>query len=458
MPSKVEEVLEGQRKYYKSGATRSLKARKEILRKLRRALQTNENKLYSAIYADFKKSEFETYATELALVYHDIDEAVSKLDNWARKKHVTTNLLNQPASSYIVPEPLGLALVIGAWNYPYYLSLAPIVAAISAGCSVVLKPSELPERTSAVMARLINENFDAGLLHVIEGGLPEATELLHQKWDKIFFTGSSTVGKIVYKAAAENLTPVTLELGGKSPALVMASCDLSVTVKRLVWAKFLNAGQTCIAPDYVLVDKRIADEFIDRVKKEVSKANYDTANDNYVQIINERNMDRIAALISRNKVVLGGEVDNVLRTIQPTVLYPSSADDAAMQEEIFGPVWPIIPYDTLEDAYAVIAKSDKPLAAYIYSNKKSEVDMFMAKVSFGGGAVNDAVMHIVNSHLPFGGVGASGMGAYHGEEGFRSFSNYKSILDKPTWLEPNIKYSPYSKTKFKWIKRLFQWS
>jgi len=458
MPNRVQEVLEGQRKYYKSGATRSLKARKEVLQKLRHLLQTNEKKLYAAIYSDFKKSKHETYTTELALVYHDIDEAVSKLDNWARKKHVATNLLNQPASSYIIPEPLGVALVIGAWNYPYYLSLAPTVAAISAGCCVVLKPSELPVQTSAMMALLINENFDAGLLQVIEGGIPETTELLHQKWDKIFFTGSSTVGKIVYKAAAQNLTPVTLELGGKSPALVMASCDLSVTVKRLVWAKFLNAGQTCIAPDYVLVDKRIADEFIDRVKKEVSKANYDTANDNYVQIINERNMDRIAALISRNKVVLGGEVDNVLRTIQPTVLYPSSADDAAMQEEIFGPVWPIIPYDTLEDAYAVIAKSDKPLAAYIYSNKKSEVDMFMAKVSFGGGAVNDAVMHIVNSHLPFGGVGASGMGAYHGEEGFRSFSNYKSILDKPTWLEPNIKYSPYSKTKFKWIKRLFQWS
>ncbi len=458
MPSKVEEVLEGQRKYYKSGATRSLKARKEILRKLRRVLQTNEKKLYSAIYADFKKSEFETYATELALVYHDIDEAVSKLDNWARKKHVTTNLLNQPASSYIVPEPLGVALVIGAWNYPYYLSLAPIVAAISAGCSVVLKPSELPERTSAVMARLINENFDAGLMHVIEGGVPEATELLHQKWDKIFFTGSSTVGKIVYKAAAENLTPVTLELGGKSPALVTASCNLGVTVKRLVWAKFLNAGQTCIAPDYVLVDKRIADEFVDRVRKEVLKANYDTANDNYVQIINERNMDRIAALIATDKVVLGGEVDKVLRTIQPTVLYPSSTDDAAMQEEIFGPVWPIIPYDTLEDAYSIIANFEKPLAAYIYSNKKNEVDIFMEKVSFGGGAVNDSVMHIVNSHLPFGGVGASGMGAYHGEEGFRSFSNYKSILDKPTWLEPNIKYSPYSKTKFMWIKRLFQWS
>ena len=458
MPNRVQEVLEGQRKYYKSGATRSLKARKEVLQKLRHLLQTNEKKLYAAIYSDFKKSKHETYTTELALVYHDIDEAVSKLDNWARKKHVATNLLNQPASSYIIPEPLGVALVIGAWNYPYYLSLAPTVAAISAGCCVVLKPSELPVQTSAMIALLINENFDAGLLQVIEGGIPETTELLHQKWDKIFFTGSSTVGKIVYKAAAQNLTPVTLELGGKSPALVMASCDLSVTVKRLVWAKFLNAGQTCIAPDYVLVDKRIADEFIDRVKKEVSKANYDTANDNYVQIINERNMDRIAALISRNKVVLGGEVDNVLRTIQPTVLYPSSADDAAMQEEIFGPVWPIIPYDTLEDAYAVIAKSDKPLAAYIYSNKKSEVDMFMAKVSFGGGAVNDAIMHIVNSHLPFGGVGASGMGAYHGEEGFRSFSNYKSILDKPTWLEPNIKYSPYSKTKFKWIKRLFQWS
>ena len=458
MPNRVQEVLDGQRKYYKSGATRSLKARKEVLQKLRHLLQTNEKKLYAAIYSDFKKSKHETYTTELALVYHDIDEAVSKLDNWARKKHVATNLLNQPASSYIIPEPLGVALVIGAWNYPYYLSLAPTVAAISAGCCVVLKPSELPVQTSAMIALLINENFDAGLLQVIEGGIPETTELLHQKWDKIFFTGSSTVGKIVYKAAAQNLTPVTLELGGKSPALVTASCDLSVTVKRLVWAKFLNAGQTCIAPDYVLVDKRIADEFIDRVKKEVSKANYDTANDNYVQIINERNMDRIAALISRNKVVLGGEVDNVLRTIQPTVLYPSSADDAAMQEEIFGPVWPIIPYDTLEDAYAVIAKSDKPLAAYIYSNKKSEVDMFMAKVSFGGGAVNDAVMHIVNSHLPFGGVGASGMGAYHGEEGFRSFSNYKSILDKPTWLEPNIKYSPYSKTKFKWIKRLFQWS
>lgn len=450
------EYLLTQQDYFEKGLTRNLDTRKATLATLKKVLQDNERLLYDAIYADFQKSEYETYISELAIVYNNIDDALNNMKKWASSTRVSTNLLNMPGSSTIYPEPLGCTLVIGAWNYPYQLSLAPAIAALAAGCTVILKPSELPSRTSAAMAQIINTTFDKGLFQVVEGGISETTSLLELSWDKIFFTGSIPVGKIVYQAAAKNLVPVTLELGGKSPAIITPNCKLSVSVKRLVWAKFLNAGQTCVAPDYVLVHTDIVDEFIKETKEQILQSEYAPENHNYVQIINEKNLKRVASLIDTDKVVYGGDVNTTKRTISPTLLYPASPEDACMQEEIFGPILPIIPYTNLEDALAVIRKMSKPLSAYIFTEDSNEKETFLSKISFGGGAINDALMHLANLNLPFGGVGQSGMGSYHGKAGFRTFSHYKSILDKSTLIEPNLKHSPMTQTKFNWIKRIFR--
>lgn len=355
-------------------------------------------------------------------------------------------------------EPLGVSLIIGAWNYPYQLLLAPAIAAISAGCSAVLKPSERASASSALMAELINQHFDPGLLRVIEGGVTETTELLTLSWNKIFFTGSVRVGRIVYAAAAKNLVPVTLELGGKSPAVITEDCNLNMTVKRLVWAKYLNAGQTCIAPDYVMVHKNIAEAFIGAMRSEISKECFSIENGNYVQIINNHNLSRLSALIEPEQVAIGGRVDEKDRVIEPTVLYPSSFQSKAMQEEIFGPILPVIVYNQLETVIDQINEGPKPLAAYIFTSNSSTRDYFLNKVPFGGGAVNDAVMHISNSALPFGGVGNSGIGAYRGKAGFDCFSHAKSVLQKSTLIELNLKYYPHTPGKLNWIRRILKLS
>ena len=414
--------------------------------------------MYEAIYADFCKSTFDTYTTEIAILYQEIDEAISNLTKWAKTKKVTTNWVNFPAKSFVMKEPLGVTLIIGAWNYPYQLLLAPAVAAIAAGCSAVLKPSELSSATSALMSELINQHFDPGLLRVIEGGVTETTELLTLSWNKIFFTGSVRVGRIVYAAAAKNLVPVTLELGGKSPAVITEDCNLNMTVKRLVWAKYLNAGQTCIAPDYVMVHKNIAEAFIGAMRSEISKECFSIENGNYVQIINNHNLSRLSALIEPEQVAIGGRVDEKDRVIEPTVLYPSSFQSKAMQEEIFGPILPVIVYNQLETVIDQINEGPKPLAAYIFTSNSSTRDYFLNKVPFGGGAVNDAVMHISNSALPFGGVGNSGIGAYRGKAGFDCFSNAKSVLQKSTLIELNLKYYPHTPGKLNWIRRILKLS
>jgi aldehyde dehydrogenase (NAD+) len=452
----MHDLVEKQRSFFNSNTTLDISFRREQLKKLLHILEANETLLYEAIHEDFRKSEFETYATELALVYHDLRKAIRFTRVWSSRKRVATNLVNFPAKSYIIPEPLGVSLVIGAWNYPYQLSLAPAVAAIAAGCTVVLKPSEIPVRTSAVMAKLINTNFDPDFFKVIEGGIPETTELLKQKFDKIFFTGSTKVGRIVYKAAAEHLTPVTLELGGKSPAIVTANCDLKMTVKRIIWAKFLNAGQTCIAPDYIMVAEAIEDRFLKLCVSEIEKRNYAVTNNNYVQIINNANLDRLASMIEPSKVYYGGKIDREARTIEPTILQNVSFSDRIMEDEIFGPILPVLKYSNLDEAIRTIKSLPKPLSCYVFSNSRSSKKKVMNQLSFGGGGVNEAVMHIANPNLPFGGVGPSGIGKYHGEAGFHEFSNYKGIIDKTTKFELNLKYSPLSRSKLWWIKRIFK--
>ncbi len=449
-----QQIIKKQADFFNSNQTREIRFRIEQLRKLRTILKSHEAELYEAIYKDFRKSEFETYATELSLIYNEIDEAIRKLPKWSARKRVKTNLVNLPARSYIIPEPLGVCLVIGAWNYPYQLTFIPVVAAIAAGNTVVLKPSEISPETSLVIARIINENFQPEILVVVEGGIPETTTLLEQKFDKIFFTGSSRVGKIVYQAAAKNLTPVTLELSGKNPAIVSANCNIRKAAKRLVWSKFLNSGQTCIAPDYVLVEEVAKKELLSQIKIHIENADYSLENSNYIQIINEQNFNRLVELIDLQEIYCGGETKAFDRYIAPTVLTNVGFEDPIMQDEIFGPLLPVISYTDLNEAIGLIKSRPKSLSCYVFTSDKQIRNKVLNEISFGGGAVNDAVMHISNGNLPFGGVGDSGIGSYHGKAGFAAFSHFKSILVKPFWGEPNLKYSPYSKLKLNWIKRL----
>ena len=448
------DILQQQKTFFNSHATKDLDFRKAQLQKLKKVVKSNEKLLYDAIYQDFGKSEFETFGTEISFIYKDIDYYLKNLKSFAKPKSVLTNIVNQMGSSKIVFEPLGNCLVIGAWNYPYQLTLTPVIAAIAAGNTCMIKPSELPENTMKAMAKLINENFDPQFLYVVEGGVEETTAILKLRFDKIFFTGSPRVGKIVYKAAAEHLTPVTLELGGKSPAFVTEKADLQIATKRIVWGKFINAGQTCVAPDYLYVAENIKAKFLKVLIEEIKKRNYTDNVDHYCKIINERNFDRLEKMIDREKVVFGGETNREKRYISPTVLDNVTWEDLVMQEEIFGPILPILTYKNLETAMQTVVEGEKPLSAYLFSNDAKEQKLFTEKLSFGGGCINDTLMHLSNDRLPFGGVGNSGIGNYHGKFGFEAFSHQKAILKKSNYLEPELKYPPYSDAKLNILKKL----
>lgn len=452
----MKQIIARQREFFNRNNTRDIDFRRKQLKTLHNALKENEPLLYDAIYKDFKKSEFDTYSTELAILYKDIREARKMLYKWIRKEKVGTGIFNFPATSYIYPEPLGVCLVIGAWNYPFQLSFAPVIAAIAAGNTVVLKPSELPSNSATAIAKIVNENFNPNFFTVVLGGVKETQELLKQKLDKIFFTGSTKVGRVVYQAAANNLTPVTLELGGKSPAIVTESCDLKIAARRIVWGKFLNAGQTCVAPDYILVHKSIKENFLKQIKSEIIQQDFHVENGNYVQIINNHNYKRLLKLIAPNKIYFGGESSALERHIQPTILKDVSFEDEVMQEEIFGPILPVISYDTLEEAIQKVKSLSPPLSCYVFTKSKKVKKKVLNEIPFGGGAFNDTIMHLTNSNLPFGGVGESGMGNYHGEAGFKTFSHYKGILDKATWLDPKVRYSPHSAFSLKVMKWLMK--
>lgn len=440
-------IFEKQQLFFNTNSTKDIQFRKQQLVKLKKHLQENEEAMYKAIHADFGKSRFETFETEIAFIYKEINECLANLSKWSRKKYVSTNLPNFPANSSILPEPLGSVLVIGAWNYPYHLSLVPAISAMAAGNTVILKPSEIAQNTSSMMAKIINQHFDANYLQVIEGGIPETTELINLPFDKIFFTGSTVVGKVVYEAAAKNLTPVTLELGGKSPAIVHSDINIKKTVQRLVWAKFLNAGQTCTAPDYVFVHEKVKESFLQEVKR-VIEANYtDLEGDNYVQIINDKNHERLRNLFDDSDVFVGGKIQSEKRIISPTVITEIPLDHRVMEEEIFGPILPVFGYSDIDEVIHYIKSREKPLSLYVYSKKKTFIHKVLQEISFGGGCVNDSLMHQTNPNLPFGGVGKSGTGNYHGKAGFDEFSHFKSVLHKPFWFEAPLKYSPYTRLK-----------
>lgn len=455
---KASEIVKLQNDFFIENKTKPISFRINQLKHFLQVLKSNEDLLYEAIDKDFGKSEFETYETELSIIYHETRLAIKKLKTWSKPKNVRTNLVNFPGKSQIYSEPYGTTLVIGAWNYPYQLTLVPAVSAITAGNTVIIKPSELAANTSAAMAKIINENFKEDFLYVLEGGVSETTDLLNQKFDKIFFTGSTNVGRIVYEAAAKNLTPVTLELGGKSPTFVFPDANLKMTAKRIAWGKFLNGGQTCIAPDYVLVHKDIKEKFLDEFKKQIIKIQGENpkGSESYVRIINKRNFERLIQLVDKDKIYYGGERNPDDLYISPTVMHNISFEDKVMQDEIFGPILPVIEFDNLDEMITKVKQRPKPLALYVFTKKESVKKKILNEISFGGGCVNDTIMHLTNPKLPFGGVGSSGMGSYHGKMGFDCFSHKKSVLYKGTWFEPFLKYKPYTKLNKKILKWIIE--
>ena len=449
----IQEVVSKQKAFFKTQQTKNIRFRKMYLEKLRDVILQNENLLYEAIYKDFGKSKFDTFTTEISFILNDIKYYLKNLKSLSKPKKVRTNLVNQIGKSRIHSEPLGNILVIGAWNYPYQLSLSPIVAALAAGNCCILKPSEIAENTMKVMVKIINDNFPPEYLFAYEGGIDETAELLKLKFDKIFFTGSTKVGNIVYKAAAENLTPVVLELGGKSPAIITKDANLEVAAKRIIWGKFLNAGQTCVAPDYLLVEESVQEQFLEMLRKNIQQFKYEPESEHYTKIINTKNFERLIKLVNHEKIYFGGEYDEEKLYIEPTILTNINWKDDVMQEEIFGPILPVISFTNFNLILNEIIELEKPLAAYLFTNNAEEKESFTNKLSFGGGCINDVMMHLGNENLPFGGVGNSGIGNYHGKFGFETFSHQKAVLQRATWGEPDIKYPPYSEKKLGWIKK-----
>lgn len=432
--------------------------RKETLKKLLYNLQKSEDLIVKALYDDFKKPEFEAVLTETNYVISDLKDTIKNIHKWAKRKRVFPSLLNFPSTDYIYKEPYGDVLVIAPWNYPFQLALCPLIAAVAAGNRVVLKPSELTPNTSAIIAKIIEKTFHVNHVEVFEGGVEVSNQLLAQRWDYIFFTGSVAVGKVVAKAAAENLTPVTLELGGKNPCIIDETANLKLAAKRIVWGKFINAGQTCIAPDYILIQKNMKVNFISFLIEEIIKAygkKIDKSSD-FARIINTKNWLRLANMIEPEKVIFGGETNANELYISPTLIEEPALDSPVMKEEIFGPILPILLYETEADIQNVISRYEKPLSFYVFSENKSFAKKLIKTYSFGGGCINDTVVHFSNKRLPFGGVGHSGMGAYHGQLSFDIFSHHKAVVKKANWLDLPMRYAPY-KDKLASIKRILDW-
>jgi len=432
--------------------------RKETLKKLLYNIQKSEDLIVKALYDDFKKPEFEAVLTETNYVISDLKDAIKNIHKWAKRKRVFPSLLNFPSTDCIYKEPYGNVLVIAPWNYPFQLALCPLIAAVAAGNRVVLKPSELTPNTSEIIAKIIAKTFHVNHVEVFEGGVEVSNKLLAQRWDYIFFTGSVAVGKVVAKAAAENLTPITLELGGKNPCIVDETANLKLAAKRIVWGKFINAGQTCIAPDYILVQKNMKVNFISFLIEEIIKAygKKMEKSPDFARIINTKNWLRLANMIEPEKVIFGGETEANNLYISPTLIEEPALDSPVMKEEIFGPILPILIYETQEDIHNVVSRYEKPLSFYIFSENKSFAKKIIKTYSFGGGCINDTVVHFSNKRLPFGGVGHSGIGAYHGQLSFDIFSHHKAIVKKANWLDLPMRYAPY-KDKLASIKRILDW-
>lgn len=432
--------------------------RKETLIKLLNNVIIHENEIIQALYDDFKKPAFEAVLTETNYVISELKDTIKNIHRWAKPKKVFPSILNFPSTDYLYKEPYGKVLVIAPWNYPYQLALCPLVSAVAAGNQVVLKPSELTPKTSAILAKIIAKTFHINHVEVIEGGVDVSQNLLSQRWDYIFFTGSVPVGKIVAKAAAVNLTPITLELGGKNPCIVDETAHLKLAAKRIVWGKFINAGQTCIAPDYILVKKEIKDQFVHYLKNEITAAYGNKPQDSpdFARIVNSKNWNRLASMIEPEKVIFGGDTDEANCYIAPTLIDESNLDSLIMKDEIFGPLLPILSYESEADIHVIVSKYEKPLSLYVFTTNNSFAKNIIQTYSFGGGCINDTIVHFSNKRLPFGGVGHSGIGAYHGSLSFDVFSHKKGIVKKANWLDLTMRYAPYN-NKLVTIKKLLKW-
>lgn len=452
----IKEQFNIQKSAFFKGKNRVVSDRINHLLRLKEMITENESLLYDALRKDLGKPEFEVYTTEILTVLNEIDVHLKNIQGWAKTRSVGNSYLTFPSKSKIYKQPLGIVLIIGAWNYPIHLTLMPLIGALSAGNTIALKPSELAPNTSSLLAQLFQQYYDSELITVYEGGVPETTKLLKLPFDKIFFTGSTHVGKIVMKAAAEQLIPVTLELGGKSPAIIHKDADINVASNRIWWGKTLNAGQTCVAPDFVAIHESKKDEFIDSSKQSLQSFfnNKYVIGTNYTGIINESHFDRLMNLLHSGVILFGGKSDKKNHFIEPTLL-EADWDDFIMQDEIFGPLLPLVTYNQPEEVMYKLQAMNSPLALYLFSDDEQFQRDIISNVPFGGGCINETVSYLANHHLPFGGVGKSGMGSYHGKYSFDTFSRDQSILYKSNWPDPDLRYPPYDDRMKTWLKRLF---
>ncbi|MGC6430424.1 MAG: aldehyde dehydrogenase [Jejuia sp.] len=454
----ISEIVEAQKTYFSSQKTKEISFRIALLKSLKHEILKSESEILDALHTDFKKSHFEGYISEFGLVISELNLAIKKLKSWSKPKRVTSSILTFPSKNYIYKSPYGTVLIIAPWNYPFLLAIDPLIMAIAAGNTVVLKPSELTSNTSKVLTKIIKNVFPEDVATSIEGGVAVATELLDQKWDYIFFTGSTKVGKIVATAAAKHITPITLELGGKSPCIIDDTVDVKLTARRLVWGKLLNGGQTCIAPDFVIVKSSIKNELIDAVKRQITNRYRENVkySEDFARIIDSRNLERLKRLIENETIIFGGEMDVYSNYFSPTLIDNPKLESPIMSEEIFGPILPILTYDTETDISKILNSIEKPLAFYVFSEDRNFVERMIDTFNFGGGVINDVLVHFGNPKLPFGGVGLSGLGNYHGKYGFDTFSHQKSVMKRGTWLDLKLRYAPY-KGKLKLLKKAFKY-
>ncbi|MFD2588880.1 aldehyde dehydrogenase [Croceitalea marina] len=451
----INKIVEDQSIFFAGQKTKDVNFRKQALQKLKKEILKFEDVICDALYEDFKKPKFESLATETQFVLSELQYVLNNIAIWSKPQRTSSNLVNFPSTSHIYSEPYGTVLIISPWNYPFLLSMSPLIGAIAAGNTAVVKPSELTPNTSKVITKIIANTFPKEYVTVVEGGVAVSQELLKQKWNYIFFTGSSRVGKIVYKSAAEHLTPVTLELSGKNPCIVDSSAKVKLAAKRIVWGKFLNAGQTCIASDYVLVHKKVKDKLISALQHNISKAfGKDIAHSkDFARIATVEHYQRLKEMLEGENILFGGDSNDEDRFIGPTLIDSPSDKSKVMEDEIFGPILPIISYETERDIEKYISSYGKPLGLYIFSTNKTFQKKIINRYSFGGGVINDTVMQITNKSIPFGGVGNSGIGGYHGKYSFDLFSHKKSILKRGNWLDVPLRYPPYS-IPINWVKKM----
>jgi aldehyde dehydrogenase (NAD+) len=446
MQHTVSKDIAAQKAFFDSGRTRELTFRKSALKKLRDAIVKREDAICDALYADFGKPRTETLIAETQFVLAELNYLLRHLDLWARPERVPSSLLNFPSSDRIYKEPYGSVLVIAPWNYPFQLTLMPLISAVAAGNTVALKPSEFTPKTSEIIQQIVSSVFDPGHVTLFQGDAAVSQALLKEQWDYIFFTGSTRVGKIVYESAAKNLTPVTLELGGKSPCIVDQTALPAQAARRIVWGKFLNAGQTCIAPDYILVHEDSKDRLVEELRHSIVKFFGEKTRESadLARIISDGHYQRLVSLLEGQKILFGGECEPADRFISPTLVDEPGRDTTIMQEEIFGPLLPIISYRDEQEVDSWMKTYGKPLAVYVFSKRKSFQKRIVREYSFGGGAINDTLVHISNKHLPFGGVGLSGIGSYHGKRSFDTFSHQKAVIQRGTWLDLTFRNPPYN--------------